>query len=82
MRNNPAAQMRNNPAENWPRYPSSQRQLPDSTRPPRRFSPPWPSKKATESFSIRDANGQALAFVYCGGETRREMRKLMLVPLI
>ena len=30
----------------------------------RRFPPPWEVYEATESFCIRDANGQALAYVY------------------
>jgi hypothetical protein len=39
------------------------------TRPPRRFTPPWTVEEATESFCIRDANGQALAYVYFEDET-------------
>ena len=30
----------------------------------RRFPPPWHVDEATESFCIRDAKGQALAYVY------------------
>ena len=30
----------------------------------RRFPQPWHVDEATESFCIRDANGQALAYVY------------------
>jgi hypothetical protein len=30
----------------------------------RRFPAPWEVHEATESFCIRDANGQALAYVY------------------
>ena len=33
-------------------------------QPARRFPPPWEVHEATESFCIRDANGQALAYVY------------------
>jgi hypothetical protein len=33
----------------------------------RRFPPPWRVDEATESFYIRDANGQAFAYVYFRG---------------
>jgi hypothetical protein len=39
----------------------------------RRFSPPWTVDEATESFCIRDANGQALAYVYFEDEPGRRM---------
>jgi hypothetical protein len=39
----------------------------------RRFSPPWEVDEATESFCIRDARGQALAYVYFEDETGRRM---------
>ena len=32
---------------------------------PRRFSPPWTVAETAPCFYVRDANGQALAFVYC-----------------
>jgi hypothetical protein len=35
----------------------------------RRFPPPWRLHEATESFCIRDANGQALAYIYFEDET-------------
>jgi len=35
------------------------------------FPPPWTVDEATESFGIRDANGQALAHVYCEDEPGR-----------
>ena len=38
--------------------------MPDLTKSPRRFPRPWTVDDATESFCIRDANGQALAYVY------------------
>ena len=40
--------------------------LPCQIRPdrPAPFPPPWQVGEATESFCIRDANGQVLAFVY------------------
>jgi hypothetical protein len=41
---------------------------------PRRFPPPWTVEEATESFCIRDASEQALAYVYFEDETCRAMR--------
>jgi hypothetical protein len=43
------------------------------TKPPRRFPPPWEVHEAAESFCIRDASGQALAYVYFEDETGRRM---------
>jgi hypothetical protein len=37
------------------------------------FSPPWNVDKSRESFCIRDAKGQALAYVYFEDETGRRM---------
>ena len=37
----------------------------------RRFPPPWTIDEGSESFIIRDANGQALAYVYYEDETGR-----------
>ena len=37
------------------------------SEPPRRFAPPWTVDEPTEGFCIRDANGQALAYVYTAG---------------
>jgi hypothetical protein len=31
---------------------------------PRRFPPPWTVKESEACFIVRDANGQALAYVY------------------
>jgi hypothetical protein len=39
----------------------------------RNFTPPWQVDEATESFCIRDAKGQALAYVYFEDETGRRM---------
>ena len=40
--------------------------------PARRFPLPWHVDEATESFCIRDANGEALAYVYFeDGQGRR-----------
>ena len=33
--------------------------------PERRFPPPWTVKESDACFVVRDANGQALAYVYC-----------------
>lgn len=38
-----------------------------------RFPPPWRLDEGTESFCIRDAKGQALAYVYFEDETVRRM---------
>jgi hypothetical protein len=32
--------------------------------PQRRFPPPWPVEETDACFIVRDANGQALAYVY------------------
>jgi hypothetical protein len=32
--------------------------------PPRRFPPPWRADKIPGGYVVRDANGQALAYVY------------------
>ena len=37
----------------------------------RRFPPPWMIKGHTESFVVRDANGQALGHFYFDDEPRR-----------
>jgi hypothetical protein len=49
--------------------------MPDPTQPPRRFPPPWTVEEATESFCIRDANGQVLAYVYFEDEPQRHSIK-------
>jgi hypothetical protein len=40
---------------------------------PRSFPPPWSIDESTESFIIRDANGQAIAYVYFEDEPGRRM---------
>jgi hypothetical protein len=44
----------------------------------RRFPPPWTAEETATSFIVCDANGQALAFVYCEDElARRSTGKLL-----
>ncbi len=38
----------------------------------RRFPPPWTVEERTESFIVRDATGQALAYVYFEDEPQRQ----------
>jgi len=38
---------------------------------PRRFPPPWTIEEHTESFIVRDANGQPLGYFYFDDEPRR-----------
>ena len=39
----------------------------------RRFPPPWSIEERTESFIVKDANGQALAYIYFEDEPQRQM---------
>ena len=39
----------------------------------RRFPPPWSIVEGTESFTVKDANGQALAYLYFEDEPQRQM---------
>jgi hypothetical protein len=41
--------------------------------PNRRFPPPWSIEERQESFMVKDANGQALAYVYFEDEPQRQM---------
>jgi hypothetical protein len=44
----------------------------------RRFPPPWSVEETAPCFIVRDANGQALAYVYCEDEPgRRATGKLL-----
>ena len=43
------------------------------TEPPRRLPAPWTAEEGEESFTIKDATGRSLAFVYFEDEpTRRD----------
>jgi hypothetical protein len=45
---------------------------------PRRFPPPWSGEETDACFIVRDANGQALAYVYLEDEPgRRSASKLL-----
>jgi hypothetical protein len=39
----------------------------------RRFPPPWSIEEHQESFIVKDANGQALAYLYFEDEPQRQM---------
>jgi hypothetical protein len=57
--------------DRWCRY---HRSMPSA----RRFPPPWSVEETAPCFIVRDANGQALAFVYCEDEPgRRATGKLL-----
>jgi hypothetical protein len=45
---------------------------------PRRFPPPWSIEERQESFIVKDANGQQLAYLYFEDEPQRQtpMRRL------
>jgi hypothetical protein len=46
--------------------------------PARRFPPPWSAEETEACFIVRDANGHALAYVYCEDEPgRRSAAHLM-----
>jgi hypothetical protein len=40
---------------------------------PRRIPPPWSVDELTESFVVKDATGQTLAYLYFLDEPRRQM---------
>jgi hypothetical protein len=52
--------------------------MPAAQFPDRRFPPPWSAEVTTEHFSARDANGQALSYIYYESEPgRRSAAKLL-----
>jgi len=40
---------------------------------PARFPPPWSIEERQESFIVKDANGQALTYLYFEDEPQRQM---------
>ena len=49
---------------------------------PRRFPPPWSIDEHPESFIVKDANGQLLAYLYFEDEPQRQMSmKRFTAPL-
>jgi hypothetical protein len=49
-------------------------------RPARRFPPPWSAEETDACFIVRDANGQALAYVYFEEEPGRRAAAAALPP--
>ena len=41
--------------------------------PARRFPPPWSIEEGTESFTVKDATGQAIGYLYFEDEPQRQM---------
>ena len=41
--------------------------------PARRFPPPWSIEEGTESFTVKHATGQAIAYLYFEDEPQRQM---------
>jgi hypothetical protein len=48
--------------------------------PPRRFPPPWRADKIPAGHVVRDANGQALAYIY-SRETETEARQAKVLTM-
>jgi hypothetical protein len=46
--------------------------------PPRRFPPPWRAEPIPGGFVVRDANGQALAYLYSRDNSTEALRAKML----
>ena len=40
---------------------------------PRRFPPPWSIEESLEAFIVKDADGQALAYLYFENEAQRRL---------
>ena len=45
---------------------------------PRRFPPPWTAEVTPNCFIVRDANGQALSYIYYESEPRRRSAAKLL----
>jgi hypothetical protein len=48
----------------------------------RRFPPPWSIEEREESFIVKDANGQQLAYLYFEDEPQRRFIDICRLPLI
>jgi hypothetical protein len=46
--------------------------------PDRHFPPPWSVEELDSCFVVKDANGQALAYMYFEKEPRRKFRRELL----
>jgi hypothetical protein len=46
--------------------------------PERHFPPPWSVEELDSCFVVKDANGQALAYMYFEKERRRQFRRELL----
>jgi hypothetical protein len=51
--------------------------MPDS---PRRFPAPWRADKIAGGYVVRDANGQALAYLYSRDNATEALQAKMLTP--
>jgi hypothetical protein len=51
---------------------------PRMTESPRRFPPPWPAEPIPGSYVVRDANGQALAYLYSRDNPTEALQAKML----
>jgi hypothetical protein len=51
----------------------------DRTMPERHFPPPWSVEELDSCFVVKDANGQALAYMYFEKEPRRRFRRELLM---
>jgi hypothetical protein len=49
--------------------------------PPRRFPPPWTVCENAESFSVKDASGQALAWFYFRADPVVAHHAKVLIPM-
>ena len=50
----------------------------DRAMPERNFPPPWSVEELDSCFVVKDANGQALAYIYFEKEPRRRFRRELL----
>jgi hypothetical protein len=52
---------------------------PKSRVTPRRFPPPWSIEDSLEAFIVKDAGGQALAYLYFENEAQRRLSTAKLL---